>query len=43
MSLAGRFWRWHIYFCPGLKKYFTSLPPEEKAKVAAKYDFKKYQ
>ncbi len=24
-------------------KIFTSLPPEEKAKVAAKYNFKKYQ
>lgn len=42
-SLTGRFWRWHINFCPGWKKYFTSLPPEEKAKVAAKYNFKKYQ
>lgn len=42
-SLAGRFWRWHINFCPGWKKYFTSLPSEEKAKVAAKYNFKKYQ
>ncbi len=25
-SLLGRFWRWHINFCPGWKAYFTSLP-----------------
>jgi hypothetical protein len=42
-SLAGRFWRWHINFCPGWKKYFTSLPAAEKAKVAEKYNFRKYQ
>nr|WP_321498752.1 hypothetical protein [uncultured Methanolobus sp.] len=42
-SFLGRFWRWHINFCPGWKKYFTSLPREEKSEVAAKYDFKKYQ
>lgn len=42
-SLLGRFWRWHINFCPGWKGYFTSLPPEEKMKLAEKYEFKKYQ
>jgi hypothetical protein len=42
-SLAGRFWRWHINFCPGWKKYFIALPPDEKAKVAERYNFKKYQ
>ncbi len=42
-SLLGRLWRWHINFCPGWKGYFTSLPPEEKAALAKKYDFKKYQ
>ena len=42
-SFAGRFWRWHINFCPGWKKYFTELSPEEKAKIAAQYNFKKYQ
>jgi hypothetical protein len=42
-SLVGRFWRWHINFCPGWKKYLTSLPAEKKAEVAAKYDFRKYQ
>lgn len=42
-SFAGWFWRWHINFCPGWKKYFTSLPPEEKVEVGTKYNFKKYQ
>ncbi|MDK2826066.1 hypothetical protein SAMN04488589_2493 [Methanolobus vulcani] len=42
-SFLGRFWRWHINFCPGWKKYFTSLPSEEKSKIAVKYYFNKYQ
>jgi len=42
-SFWGRLWRWHINFCPGWKSYFTSLPPQEKAELAAKYNFKKYQ
>jgi hypothetical protein len=42
-SIAGRFWRWHINFCPGWRKYFTSLTPEEKSKIAAQYSFSKYQ
>jgi len=42
-SFAGRFWRWHINFCPGWKKYFIALSPEEKSKIARLYNFKKYQ
>jgi len=42
-SFAGRFWRWHINFCPGWKKYFTGLSPEQKAKVAEQYNFRKFQ
>jgi hypothetical protein len=42
-SFLGRFWRWHINFCPGWKGYFTSLSPEEKAKLAEQYKFTKYQ
>lgn len=42
-SLLGRIWRWHINFCPGWKGYFTSLPPEEKARLAEQYQFRKYQ
>lgn len=41
-SLLGRFWRWHINFCPGWKAYFTSLSPEEQAELRKEYNFKKY-
>jgi hypothetical protein len=42
-SFLGRLWRWHINFCPGWKRYFTSLPAEEKAKISKMYAFRKYQ
>ena len=42
-SLLGRLWRWHINFCPGWKKYFISLTPEDKIKLVERYNFKKYQ
>ena len=41
-SFLGRFWRWHINYCPGWKGYFTSLSDEHKAELRAKYNFKKY-
>lgn len=41
-SLAGRFWRWHINFCPGWKGYFTSRTPEEQQALRDKYQFTKY-
>lgn len=42
-SFLGRLWRWHINFCPGWKGYFTSLPEEEKSKLAEQYHFEKYR
>ena len=36
-SLAGRFWRWHINFCPGWKAYMKSLDEATKQEVAQKY------
>ncbi len=42
-SFMGRFWRWHINFCPGWKAYFMSLSEEEKDKLRMKYHFIKYQ
>lgn len=41
-SLLGRFWRWHINFCPGWKGYFSSLSDEEKSALRDKYNFNKY-
>lgn len=41
-SFIGRFWRWHINFCPGWKGYFGSLSEEEKQALRSKYNFTKY-
>jgi len=41
-SLLGKFWRWHINFCPGWKGYFTSQDEEKKAELRKKYNFNKY-
>ena len=41
-SLMGRFWRWHINFCPGWKGYFLSLSPEEQSEIRKKFGFTKY-
>lgn len=40
-SLLGRLWRWHINWCPGWKSYMKSLDPDERAKIASKYNYKK--
>ena len=42
-SFLGKFWRWHINFCPGFKAYFTHQDDAVKAVLREKYDFKKYQ
>lgn len=40
-SLIGRFWRWHINFCPGWKGYMNSLGEEKRQAVTVKYGLKK--
>ncbi len=40
-SLIGRFWRWHINFCPGWKKYINSLDNIQKQIIQNKYNLKK--
>lgn len=42
-SLLGRFWRWHINYCPGWKGFFMSQTPEVKEQLRKKYQFTKYQ
>ncbi len=37
-SLIGRFWRWHINFCPGWKGYMKSLDETKKADLRLKYE-----
>lgn len=41
-SFIGRFWRWHINFCPGWKAYFTAQSPEKQAELRKQYNFTKY-
>lgn len=40
-SLLGRFWRWHIGFCPGWKGYLESLDEEQRAALRLKYNLNK--
>lgn len=40
-SFIGRFWRWHIRFCPGWKGYINSLNEEQKKVLRDKYQLKK--
>ena len=42
-SFLGRIWRWHTSFCPGCKRYMTSLPDYKMAEIAERYDMKKYK
>jgi len=39
-SLVGRFWRWHINFCPGWKRYMNSLDEEKRKLLTEKYHLK---
>lgn len=39
-SLLGRFWRWHIKFCPGWKSYMESLEPGERDTIKSHYGLK---
>ena len=41
-SLLGRLWRWHAGWCPGWKKYITSLPDERRRELAQHYGMSKY-
>ena len=41
-SLLGRLWRWHAGWCPGFRKYITSLPDDRRVELAGRYGMKKY-
>lgn len=41
ISLIGRFWRWHINFCPGWKNYFQSLDAEKQQSLREQYHLKR--
>ena len=40
-SFAGRFWRWHINWCPGWKGYMKSLDEAERAELKQQYHLNK--
>jgi len=40
-SLIGRFWRWHINFCPGWRRYISSLEDEKRMLLVEKYQLTK--
>lgn len=37
-SLLGRFWKWHIGFCPGWKSYIASLDEEKRQEIILRYE-----
>uniref|UniRef100_UPI003216D6ED hypothetical protein n=1 Tax=uncultured Draconibacterium sp. TaxID=1573823 RepID=UPI003216D6ED len=39
-SLLGRFWRWHIGFCPGWKGYMKSLDEDKRNELKVQYNLK---
>lgn len=39
-SMVGRFWRWHINFCPGWKGYMKSLDEGQAKALKEKYSLK---
>jgi hypothetical protein len=39
-SLLGRFWRWHINWCPGWKSYMQTISNEKKSELTKKYNLK---
>lgn len=41
-SFAGKFWRWHINWCPGWKAYMNALDADQHRKIAEHYQLKKY-
>ncbi|MFR9620901.1 MAG: hypothetical protein SNH63_06765 [Rikenellaceae bacterium] len=40
-SFVGRFWRWHINFCPGWRLYYNSLSQAEQQAICQQYTFKR--
>ncbi|EMS81234.1 hypothetical protein [Desulfotignum phosphitoxidans] len=42
-SLLGRLWRWHTNWCPGWKRYMTTLSEKERKIIANRYDMPKFK
>ncbi|MEN8118045.1 MAG: hypothetical protein ABFS16_13760 [Bacteroidota bacterium] len=39
-SILGRFWKWHIGWCPGWKSYLESLDEERRQEIRLQYNLK---
>lgn len=39
-SFTGRFWKWHISFCPGWSNYFNALERSERDAIKTMYNLK---
>ena len=42
-SILGKIWLWHAAWCPGFKKYITSVSDDQRLEMANRYGLKKYQ
>ncbi|MFR9603015.1 MAG: hypothetical protein SNG02_03985 [Rikenellaceae bacterium] len=40
-SFLGRFWRWHINFCPGWMAYYKSLDEAQRQNIKELYGFER--
>lgn len=40
-SFIGRFWKWHIKFCPGWKSYLLSVSDEKRQELFNTYGERK--
>lgn len=41
-SFLGRLWKFHISFCPGWKRYMSTLPEDARRELAEKYGQKRF-
>ena len=39
-SIIGRFWRWHIKWCPGWKGYMKEVDEKKRQDLKLKYNLK---
>jgi hypothetical protein len=39
-SFKGRFWRWHINWCPGWKRFMAGLDETARAEMKARYNLR---
>jgi hypothetical protein len=39
-SFIGKFWRWHINWCPGWKGFMNSIDELDKKKLKEKYQLR---